>query len=53
MKTLLYLARHGQTQWNKVQRFQGQLDSALTPAGEQQSAALAEQLMNKDIALIV
>lgn len=53
MKTLLYLARHGQTQWNKVQRFQGQLDSALTPVGEQQSAALAEQLMNKDITLIV
>lgn len=53
MKTLLYLARHGQTQWNKVQRFQGQLDSALTPAGEQQSATLAEQLITKNIALIV
>lgn len=53
MKTNLYLARHGQTQWNKVHRFQGQLDSKLTPAGERQSAQIAQRLMSKEIDLIV
>lgn len=53
MKTNLYLARHGQTQWNKVHRFQGQLDSELTPAGEQQSEQIAQRLMCKEIDLIV
>lgn len=53
MKTTLYLARHGQTQWNKVHRFQGQLDSELTPTGKQQSVQLAECLISKEIDLIV
>ena len=53
MKTNLFLARHGQTQWNKVQRFQGQLDSKLTETGKQQSEKIAQQLINKEIDLIV
>ncbi|TYK65975.1 histidine phosphatase family protein [Colwellia echini] len=53
MKTVLYLARHGQTQWNKLQRFQGQLDSDLTPLGKLQSEQLALQLIDKKIDLIV
>jgi len=53
MKTNLYLARHGQTQWNKVKRFQGQLDSKLTEMGQQQSEQLALQLSNQNIDLIV
>lgn len=53
MKTTLYLARHGQTMWNKVQRFQGQLDSELTPIGRQQSENIAQQLADKQIDLIV
>jgi broad specificity phosphatase PhoE len=53
MKTTLYLARHGQTQWNKVQRFQGQLDSSLTPLGQQQSEQLALDLTKQKIDLIV
>ena len=53
MKTTLYLARHGQTQWNKVQRFQGQLDSELTAIGKQQSENVASQLISKKIDLIV
>ncbi|MCW8866339.1 MAG: histidine phosphatase family protein [Colwellia sp.] len=52
MKTILYLARHGQTQWNQVQRFQGQLDSELTAIGKQQSEKIARQLSNKSIELI-
>jgi broad specificity phosphatase PhoE len=53
MTVNLYLARHGQTQWNKVQRYQGRLDSELTLLGEQQSAEIALQLTNKNIDLIV
>ena len=51
MKTNLYLARHGETQWNKEQRFQGQLDSELTDVGKQQSAKIAHQLANNNIDL--
>ncbi|PIE10561.1 MAG: phosphoglycerate mutase [Rhodobacterales bacterium] len=36
----LYLARHGQTEWNAVQRMQGRLNSALTPKGRQEAARL-------------
>ena len=32
-----YLVRHGETEWNAQGRFQGQLDSALTPLGRQQA----------------
>lgn len=53
MKTKLYLARHGQTLWNKVQRFQGQFDSELTAVGKQQSEKIAQQLADKNIDLIV
>ena len=53
MKTTLYLARHGQTQWNKVHRFQGQLDSELTPTGKLQSEQIAQRLMSKKVDLIV
>jgi broad specificity phosphatase PhoE len=53
MKTNLYLARHGQTQWNKVQRYQGQLDSELTLLGREQSKKLAQNIVNKRIDFIV
>jgi len=53
MKTTLYLARHGETQWNKVQRFQGQLDSQLTELGIKQSKDLALIFQDKNLDLIV
>ena len=53
MKTKIYLARHGETQWNKARRFQGTLDSELTLLGKQQSKKIALQLANKQIDLIV
>lgn len=53
MHTLLYLARHGETVWNKQQRFQGQLDSELTEQGELQSKRIATELKNKRIDMIV
>src|SRR5262245_33510136 len=38
---LLYLIRHGQSQFNAERRIQGQFDVRLSPFGEQQSLALA------------
>lgn len=52
MKTTLYIARHGETQWNKIQRFQGQLDSDLTELGEDQSAQIAKDVLKYQIDLI-
>jgi probable phosphoglycerate mutase len=36
----VFLARHGQTEWNRVRRRQGQLDSPLTAAGIAQAHLL-------------
>ena len=52
MTVNFYLARHGQTKWNIEQRYQGQLDSELTPLGQKQSADIATQLINKNIDVI-
>lgn len=38
----LYLLRHGQTEWNRLGRLQGRLDSALTDLGHAQAARQAE-----------
>jgi 2,3-bisphosphoglycerate-dependent phosphoglycerate mutase len=38
--TLFYVIRHGETLWNLEGRFQGQLDSDLSPLGYQQIEAL-------------
>jgi probable phosphoglycerate mutase len=43
-ETKLVIARHGETQWNAEQRFQGFSDSPLTAAGEAQAEALGERL---------
>ena len=32
-KLKLYIVRHGQTEWNVLEKFQGQLNSPLTEAG--------------------
>ena len=53
MKTRIYLARHGETLWNKTQRLQGQLDSELTPLGKAQSLEITAKLATKNINLII
>lgn len=53
MTVNFYLARHGQTQWNKAQRYQGQLDSELTLLGKQQPKEVALQLSDKRIDFIM
>lgn len=43
-ETELYLIRHGQTEWNLEGRWQGQMDSNLTPLGVAQAKAAARRL---------
>src|SRR3979490_818716 len=40
----LYLARHGQTDWNRDGRLQGSADVALNETGRQQAVTLAARL---------
>jgi probable phosphoglycerate mutase len=47
----IYLLRHGETLWNSLGRFQGQLDSPLTPRGVEQAdqvARLLRDALNND-----
>jgi probable phosphoglycerate mutase len=41
MPPVLYLIRHGETEWNRAKRVQGWNDSALTELGNQQARAVA------------
>ncbi|KAB3537298.1 histidine phosphatase family protein [Alkaliphilus pronyensis] len=51
--TVLYLTRHGQTEWNLEGRFQGQKDSKLTELGEQQAILLGERLDDVELDIII
>ena len=42
--TELTFIRHGETDWNRQQRFQGQIDVPLNALGQQQAAMLAQRL---------
>lgn len=44
LQTILYLVRHGQTEWNIENRIQGRLDSPLTELGKQQARSLAKRI---------
>ncbi len=47
--TLLLLVRHGETDWNVSQRFQGHTDVPLNEKGRQQAAAIAQRLASEEI----
>src|SRR6478735_9231229 len=45
----VYLARHGNTEWNAQGRWQGQLDSPLTALGRAQAAAVANLVVGEPV----
>ena len=41
---MIYLVLHGETEWNRQRRFQGRLDSPLTPYGLEQARRVGSTL---------
>jgi probable phosphoglycerate mutase len=50
---IVYVARHGETDWNREARYQGRRESNLTPLGVQQAGALATALAHESIERII
>lgn len=48
----IILTRHGETEWNRLRRFQGRSDIPLNQKGNDQAAALAAALKNESITAI-
>ncbi len=53
MTTTFIIIRHGETFWNREQRIQGHLDSALTPEGIAQADACARRLRDEAIDVVI
>lgn len=51
--SIIRIARHGETTWNAVGRYQGRLETPLSPLGQAQAQALAGALRDKRIARII
>jgi probable phosphoglycerate mutase len=51
--TTLFVARHGQTDWNREHRWQGWADPPLNAAGRNQAAELGESLADRGIEVVV
>jgi 2,3-bisphosphoglycerate-dependent phosphoglycerate mutase len=52
MNALVYAVRHGETEWNSMERQQGHLDSPLTENGIRQAYLLAKGLAKKHIDIL-
>jgi len=53
---MIYLALHGETEWNRERRFQGRLDSPLTPRGIHQAqlmGATLRRMIGQDCGLAI
>jgi probable phosphoglycerate mutase len=48
----LIIVRHGESEWNRIHRYQGQLDAPLSELGLQQADALAERLKHEPLDII-
>lgn len=51
--TLIYITRHGETEWNKQGRFQGSSNSELTEKGLLAAELLSERIENIDLDFII
>lgn len=49
MKTMLYLIRHGETDWNASHRWQGHADIPLNQRGLRQAQLVAQQLQAEGV----
>jgi probable phosphoglycerate mutase len=49
----VYVARHGETTWNLAGRYQGRLESELSPLGTQQALALADAMQREGVGRVV
>lgn len=49
----IYIARHGQTEWNKQEKICGLTDDELTALGREQAEKLAKNLKNENISVIL
>ncbi len=49
----VYVARHGETTWNLAGRYQGRLESELSPLGVRQALALADAVQRAAVGRIV
>ncbi len=52
MNTKIYLVRHGETEWNSTNRFQGSTDVPLSQHGIEQAKKVANKLKNYNIEAI-
>lgn len=50
--TRIYLVRHGQTEWNRQERFRGRIDIPLNDLGRAQAQAIADYLSGKGVAAV-
>jgi broad specificity phosphatase PhoE len=50
--TTIYLARHGESDWNAANRFQGHSDRPLTDLGREQARALADLVAGENVEAI-
>jgi probable phosphoglycerate mutase len=52
LERTIYLARHGETEWNRIGRWQGATDIPLSDHGRAQAGSLAERLRDLRIARV-
>ena len=49
----VFVARHGETTWNLAGRYQGRLESPLSPLGVRQANALADAMAKREVARVI